>query len=167
MSEIALDSVTAIAVNNEEMTYSNKVYLSPLGRIPVQKQFIKIKGYVLPVAFSDAVPKGKIGLNKKFREFLTLSLIDETSIQGYDPKESDKPASCLHIKIEMLVPPKEKVEIDDAELIKQFKKDYNRYYVSVEQVFVVSFQKVPLIITIDRVLGGDGGLSYLAGETTI
>ncbi len=49
------------------MTYSNKVYLSPLGNIPTHKQFITLKGYVLPVAFSDKIPKGKIGLNKKFR----------------------------------------------------------------------------------------------------
>ena len=68
------------------MTYSNKVYLSPQGKIPYQKRFIKMKGYVLPVAFSDTIPKGKIGLSKNFREFLALSLIDEALIYAYEPK---------------------------------------------------------------------------------
>jgi hypothetical protein len=58
-----------VAVTSEEMTYSNKVYLSPQGNIPTHKKYILIKGYVLPVVFSDTIPKGKIGLNKKFREF--------------------------------------------------------------------------------------------------
>jgi hypothetical protein len=34
------------------MTYSNKVYLSPLGRIPNGKRYIRLKGYVLSVAFA-------------------------------------------------------------------------------------------------------------------
>lgn len=45
-----------------------------------------MKGYVLPVAFSDTIPKGKIGLSKNFREFLALSLIDEALIYAYEPK---------------------------------------------------------------------------------
>jgi hypothetical protein len=49
------------------MTYSNKVYLSTSGNIPQNKNFISLKGYVLPIAFSDKIPKGKMGLNKKFR----------------------------------------------------------------------------------------------------
>jgi hypothetical protein len=98
-----------VAVTSEEMTYSNKVYLSPQGNIPSYKKYILIKGYVLPVAFSDTVPKGKIGLNKKFREFLVLSLIDQTMIQAYDAKPKDKAATSLIIQIEYLFPPKEKV----------------------------------------------------------
>jgi len=49
------------------MTYSNKVYLNPFGKIPSHKRYIIFKGYVLMVAFSETIPKGKIGLNKKFR----------------------------------------------------------------------------------------------------
>jgi hypothetical protein len=67
MSEIISDLVTPIGVTSEEMTYSNKVYLSPSGKIPAHKRFIKLKGYVLSTAFSETIPKGKIGLNKKFR----------------------------------------------------------------------------------------------------
>ena len=52
MSEIITDLVTPVAVSSEEMTYSNRVYLSPLGKIPPQKRFIKLKGYVLPTAFA-------------------------------------------------------------------------------------------------------------------
>jgi hypothetical protein len=53
------------------------------------------------------------------------------------------------------------MEVDDAELLKQFKKDFNRYYLGVDQVFVLNFQKIPFIITIDRILGADNGFSFL------
>ena len=61
------DLVTAVPVSSEEMTFSNRVYLSLEGNIPEHKQFITLKEYVLPIAFSENIPKGKIGLNKKFR----------------------------------------------------------------------------------------------------
>jgi hypothetical protein len=55
----------------------------------------------------------------------------------------------------MLLAPKERVEVDDMELIKQFKKDYNGYYLAVDQVFVLSFMKTPFIVTIDRMFGNN------------
>lgn len=67
MSENYTDLVTATPVNSEEMTYSNKVYLSLEGTIPSHKQYVIVRGYVLPAAFSKDIFKGKIGLNKKFR----------------------------------------------------------------------------------------------------
>jgi hypothetical protein len=118
MSEKIMDLVTPIAVSSEEMTYSNKVYLSPEGSIPRNKKYIVLKGYILPFALSETIPKGKIGLNKKFREFLVLSLIDQIYIQAYDQKSIDQPATSITIKIEMLLPPSQRVEIDDKELSK-------------------------------------------------
>ncbi len=56
-----------MAITKDDMIYSNKVYLSPLGNIPPQKKYISMKGYILPFDISDIIPKGKIGLNKKFR----------------------------------------------------------------------------------------------------
>ena len=44
-----------------------------------------------------------------------MSLIDETLIYAYDQKPTDKPVLSLHIKLEMVIPPKEKIEIDDYE----------------------------------------------------
>jgi hypothetical protein len=67
MSEKIMDLVTPIAVSSKEMAYSNKVYLSPEGNIPGSKKFIVLKGYILPFSLSETIPKGKIGLNKKFR----------------------------------------------------------------------------------------------------
>lgn len=84
-----------------------------------------------------------------------LSLIDEAIISAYEPKPSDKPATSLQIKIEMLLPPKERTEVDDMELMKQFKKDYNGYYLAVDQVFVLNFMKTPFIVTIDRMFGNN------------
>lgn len=99
MSENFTDLVTAVPVTSESMTYSNKVYLSPQGNIPAHKQYVLLKGYVLPVAFSETIPPSKIGLNKKFREFLALSLIDQSILKAYDPKPSDMAATSLNIKI--------------------------------------------------------------------
>lgn len=65
------------------MVYSNKVYLNTQGNIPITKKYISLKGYVLAVAFSDTIPKGKIGLSKIFREFLCLSKIDQIVIKAY------------------------------------------------------------------------------------
>lgn len=167
MSETITEMLTPVAVSSEEMTYSNRVYLSPLGKIPSHKRFVRLKGYVLAVGFSETIPKGKIGLNKKFREFLTLSLIDDALVQAYDPKPADLSAASLQLKIELLLPPKERVEVDDVELIKQFKKDFAGYYLGVDQVFVANFAKMPLILTVERILGADNGLSFLGAETII
>lgn len=149
------------------MTFSNKVYLSPLGKIPAGKRNIRLKGYVLSATFSDTIPKGKMGLNKKFREFLSLSLIDEVLVQSYDPRSADRPASSITLKIELLQPPKERVELDDLELIKQFRKDFVGYYVVFEQVFVISFTKIPIVLTVDRVLGAETGLTFIGPETVV
>jgi hypothetical protein len=62
----------------------------------------------------------------------------------------------------MLLPPKERTEVDDIELVKQFKKDYNGYYLAVDQVFVLSYTKTPFILTIDRIFGNNEGASYLS-----
>lgn len=67
MSERITDLVTATGVTSNEMAYSNLVYLSKEGNIPEHKQLVLLKGTVLSVAFSDLIPKGKIGLNRKFR----------------------------------------------------------------------------------------------------
>ena len=101
--------VSPISISSEEMAYSNKVYLNPSGRIPSHKKLITIKRYVLSCAFSEQIPKGKIGLNKKFREFLVLSLIDDVMIQAYDRKPCDKPATAVTIKVEYLFPPNSRV----------------------------------------------------------
>jgi vesicle-fusing ATPase len=67
MSEKITELVIPDPVTNTDMLYSNKVYLSPQGNIPTHKKYISVKGYVLPVAFSDTIQKGKIGLSKVFR----------------------------------------------------------------------------------------------------
>ena len=55
MSEKITDLVVPENVTSPEMVYSNKVYLSAQGNIPPQKKYISLKGYVLPVAFSDTI----------------------------------------------------------------------------------------------------------------
>ena len=98
--------VFPVNITSEQMAYSNKVYLSPSGRIPAYTKLITLKGYVLSCDFSEQIPKGKIGLSKKFREFLVLSLIDEVMIQAYDGRPGDKPATAITIKVEFLLPPR-------------------------------------------------------------
>lgn len=67
----------------------------------------------------------------------------------------------------MVIPPKEKIEIDDYEVVNLLKSKFNGNYVAVDQVFVINFQKNPLIVNIDRVLGGDGGNVFIGSETKI
>jgi hypothetical protein len=89
------------------MAYSNKVYLSKDSKFPEHKKYLLLKGYVLSYELSDKIPKGKIGLNKKFREFLNLSLIDEVHIRLFEPKNTkDAFATSVTAMIEFLFPPK-------------------------------------------------------------
>lgn len=67
----------------------------------------------------------------------------------------------------MLLPPKDRFEVDDIELLKQFKKDYNGYYVARDQVFVINFNKIPFIVTIDRFIGGATENVFISPETKI
>ena len=164
MSEKITELVIPDPVTNTEMLYSNKVYLSPQGNIPTHKKFISVKGYVLPVAFSDTIQRGKIGLSKVFRQFLCLSKIDQIVIKAYDPKTTDQPATMIQLEISMVIPPKERVQIDDIEMIKQFKRDHAGYYVVVDQVFLVNFNKNLYNIRIQRVVGG-GQLAVLSNQT--
>ncbi len=57
--------------------------------------------------------------------------------------------------------------MDDIELLKQFKKDYNGYYVARDQVFVINFNKIPFIVTIDRFIGGATENVFISPETKI
>ena len=96
-----------------------------------------------------------------------MSLIDQTIIKAYDPKHSDQAAASLVIKIELLLPPKDRVEVDDIELSHFFKNQYDRFYISRDQVFVVNFKHNPYIITIDRIVGSHEGFVYLSKESVI
>lgn len=136
------------------MVYSNKVYLSTQGNIPTTKKYISLKGYVLAVAFSDAIAKGKVGLSRIFREFLCLSKIDQIVIKAYDPRPVDKPATLVQIEIRMVIPPREREEVDDIELVRQFKKDYVGYYVAIDQIFTVSFNKNAYFVKVEKIVGG-------------
>lgn len=109
---------------------------------------------MLPFAIVDTIPMGKIGLNKKFREFLVLSLIDQVYVQVYDEKETDRPATSISLKVEMLLPPSQRTEINDADLIKHVKQVYLNHYVAIGQLFVVDFQSVQYILSVEKVMGG-------------
>jgi vesicle-fusing ATPase len=67
----------------------------------------------------------------------------------------------------LLFPPKERQEVDDVSLVQEFKKQFTKYYVSLDQVFVVLFNKVPFIVTVDRMVSGKDEFTYLSSETNI
>ncbi len=94
-------------VTSQEIVYSNKVYLSPQGSIPSHKKYISLKGYVVPVAFSDTIQRWKIGLSKVFRQFLCLSKIDQIVIKADDAKPTDQPATLVQVEISLVIPPTE------------------------------------------------------------
>lgn len=62
-------------------------------------KYLIVKNYILTYSLSDQIPNGKIGVNKKFREFLVLSLIDKVHIKVYSPKPSDQAAPFATFKI--------------------------------------------------------------------
>ena len=53
----------------------------------------------------------------------------------------------------MLFPPKERFEVDDIELVKEFKVQFDRFFISLDQVFVMNFKNNPYIVTIDKLMG--------------
>lgn len=48
-----------------------------------------------------------------------------------------------------------------------FKSQYDNYYVSLDQVFVMEFKRNPYIITIDKIIGSKEGFIYVSRETVI
>lgn len=81
------------------MVYSNKVYLSPTSTFPEHKKYLILKGYVFNYELSSEIPKGKIGLSKKFREFLAVSLIDDVQVKLFEPRSKDSPATSVTLTI--------------------------------------------------------------------
>jgi hypothetical protein len=126
-----------------------------------------MKGYVLLAEFSKSVPKGKMALNKKLREFLAISLSDEVLVHAYEPKPTDRPAAKLELKVELLQPPKVLVELDDPKFLVPFHKEFTGFYLKVEQVFVLKYAISPVVLTVERVVSGGDGLAYLGPETII
>ena len=51
--------------------------------------------------------------------------------------------------------------------MKQFQSQFNKYYVAIDQVFVINFNKSPLIVTIDKILGAGSNFVYLSKDTVI
>ena len=68
-------------------------------------KYLTLKNYILTYSLSDQIPHGKIGVNKKFREFLVLSLIDKIHIKVYSPKPTDQSAPFVTFKVEMIFSP--------------------------------------------------------------
>lgn len=103
-----------------------------------------------------------MGLSNKFREFLHVSLIDEIYVQLYSPREQDAPATSIHLKIEMLLPPQERILVDDISLSQSFLIKFNGYYVQTDQIFLMQIRDDIYVITVDRVLGADTGSSFIS-----
>lgn len=56
--------------------------------------------------------------------------------------------------------------MDDVELVRYLKKEYHGYYLAVDQIFVVSFRRDPIIVTVDRILGNEDRV-FLSEETKV
>lgn len=65
------------------MVYSNKVFFSKESKFPPDQRYVAFKGFILSYGLSSEIPKGKMGVSSKFREFLTLNLIQEVFVQLY------------------------------------------------------------------------------------
>lgn len=91
--------VVPIKVNSQAMVCSNKVYFSNESNFPADQKFVTFKGFILNYGLSPEIPKGKMGVSSKFREFLTLNLIQEVFVQLYRRREQDQPAASILFKI--------------------------------------------------------------------
>ena len=81
--------VLPVKVTSQDMVYSNMVYVSkdsPLAVLPSKNRLLVFKGYILHFDISGDIPKGKIGLSSKFREFLNADLVHEVQILAYYEK---------------------------------------------------------------------------------
>lgn len=70
-----------VKVSSQAMVCSNRIYLStesafPPTNSPGNTNFITFKGFILSYGLSPEIPRGKMGVSGKFREFLNLSLIN-------------------------------------------------------------------------------------------
>lgn len=72
--------VVPVKVSSQSMVCSNKVYFSPESSFPPTEKFVTFKGFVLSYGLSPDIPRGKMGVSSKFREFLTLNLIQEVYV---------------------------------------------------------------------------------------
>ena len=55
--------------------------------------------------------------------------------------------------VEFLLPPKERTEIDDIALSQYYAQTYDKFYVSMDQSFVVNCNGVVYVLTIQKVMG--------------
>ena len=63
--------------------------------------------------------------------------------------------------------PKDRVEVDDLALAEEFLQNFLGRYVNIDQIFVYEYKKATYILTIEKVMGGDKGHSYLGKDTKI
>ncbi len=52
--------------------------------------------------------------------------------------------------------------MDDVELAKVFKRDFSGFYVALDQVFVINFNKSPYILTVDKIVGGGDSFTTIS-----
>ena len=143
--------VLPVKVTTQAMVYSNLVYLSPdspLAVLPRNGRFLIFKGYILSFDLSAEIPKGKIGLGNKFREFLNADLVHEVQILAYYRADNDYAAASIDLRVEFFIPPKERVEVDDISLSERFIQDFSGRYIATDQAFTYEYKKVPYVLTV-------------------
>ena len=94
--------VLPVKVTSQAMVYSNKVFISndsPLAVLDPANRFLVSKGYILSFDLSADIPKGKIGLSSKSREFLNADLAHEVPIHSYYRKAEDHAAASMLLKV--------------------------------------------------------------------
>lgn len=112
-------SLQPFGVTDEAMVFSNFVYVNPAQNIFSKPQslfpiFVRIKSYIFSCGLSDTIPAGKIGMNRKIRECLSLSLIEHVSVELYE-NSTDSYMTAMEIEVELalLVEGMALLDIDD------------------------------------------------------
>jgi hypothetical protein len=110
--------------------------------------YVRMKSYVYTCGLADNVPIGKIGMNKKIRECLHVSLVDPVNVELYEnPSDGFMTNVDMEIELGLVMEGQEVTELDDKAVADFIKKQHLYKYFKEGQVFVVPYQKLLLVFT--------------------
>lgn len=145
---------------NNELAKLNQAILNPelfskLKQLTKdQSVYIRVKDFILTCNQSAEVPPGKLGLNKKTREYVYVNLVDPVPVNTYQiPVDRESSLAYLEFEIELQTALEDKTakfSIDDEELDKQLKATMLNTFFRPKQVFYVTYNKVLLVLTVKK-----------------
>lgn len=77
----------------------------------------------------ESIPPGKVGMNKKIRECLQVSLVDKLNVELYDnPSDGFMTDLDMEVELGLNIEGMDVTELDDQMLAECFKKEHRQKY---------------------------------------